>query len=287
MDGVRAALANSPTLEPMPITLRTFVDNAVRRRGPSTVDQLSEEAQSAGVTKARNPESAVRTALNQSDVAIPLADGRWTCMAWILDGAVLTHRVRASTAGRRDLWPRNDLFPFVPLIESGARLASGGTFGLAPMHRQRSPVLLGPDGWLPDVRPGALLAMAWRGGAFELSPAEVDPDAVADRVATLRDAFTYHRDANTLYQWRTPFASAVLAALLEVPGLLTVPLPQLGDVLGDLLRPPALPRRVPHLCCCRTADTMDGYYEAGGDLVDVIPPPGPEWDGAPVSPLVP
>jgi hypothetical protein len=263
----------------MPISLRSFVDDAIRTHGPSTVEEIAEFARAAGATRARNPASAVRTTLSQSSVAIPLPDGRWSCPAWVLDGVVLTHRARSSTAGRRDLWPRNDLFPFLPLMEAGVPVTSGGLVAFAALHRQRSPVLVGPHGWLPPVEAGGLLALAWRGGQLEVTPVEVDADDVASRVETLRDSFVYHRDANTLYRWQSPFASAVLATVLEVPGVLSTPLPPLGEILGDLLRPPELARRQP-VCCWHRA--TDRGHDDGSEFA---PSPSAAWDDPVVRPL--
>ena len=228
-------------------SLRAFLDGALQHRGPSTVDELAVAAVKSGITRARNPAVAVRAALGQSETAISLPDGRWTCVAGLLDGTVLTHRVSSDTGGRRDLWPRNDLFPLLPLLGRGLPLDGGGTVALADGHRNRSPVLLGPAGWLPVVPAGALLAVWWRAGSLDVTPVEVDPLEVADRVAALRDAFAYHREMLLFQQWRSPSTSAVLGALMEAPDLLQVPLPPLGEILADLLRGPEPARRE---CCC-------------------------------------
>jgi hypothetical protein len=242
-------------------SFRDFLDNVLRERGPCTVDELAEAARQVGVTRARNPLDAVRAALRQSETAIALPDGRWSCAACLLDDAVLTHRVRASTAGRRDLWPRNDLFPFAPLFDRALPLASGGVLARADHRPPQPTVLVGPSGWLPSVDAGALLALRWRGGALQVMPMEVDPDAVADRVTLLRELFIYHREAKTLRSWRSPFGGAVLGALLEVPGLLGTALPPLGEILADLLRAPAEPVRPPRrACCCCCAPDYEVPY---------------------------
>lgn len=261
-------------------TLRDFLNNTLRERGPSTVEELATAARAAGATRARNPQDVVRAALGHTGEAIVLPDGRWSCAAWILDGAVLTHRLRAPTTGRRDLWPRNDLFPFLPLLGRSVPLAKGGLLGFADGHSPRSPVLVGPPGWLPAAPAGALIAMRWRAGVLQVEPAEVAVDEVADRVATLRDCFAYHRDASTLYRWQSPFAAAVLGSLLEAPGLLDVALPPLGEILADMLRPPELARRLPRACCCAPRDEPSYYDDA-----DVVIPPDPLSDDPVVRPL--
>lgn len=265
----------------MPL-LRTFLEDTLLARGPSTVDELADAARAAGATRARHPLDVVRSALRQADLAIPLPDGRWSCAAWILDDVVLTHRVRAPTAGRRDLWPRNDLFPYLPMLGPGMSLASGGALTLAEGHRPNSPVLTGPPGWLPSVEAGALLALHWRDGALRVAPVDVEPDRVTDRVISLRDAFAYHRDANTLVRWQSPLTSAMLASLLEVPGLLGRALPPLGEILSDLLRAPD-PRQPRSRCCC----TPEFDPRPPQDDSEVVPPPDVPADHPVIRPLFP
>jgi hypothetical protein len=253
-------------------SLRTFLDDALQVRGPSSVEDLAAVASSGGVTRARNPAVAVRAALGQAETAIPLPDGRWTCAAWLLDGAVLTHRVRSSTDGRRDLWPRNDVLPLLPMLPRSLPLVDGGNVTVADGHRSRSLVLLGPLGWLPVVPAGTLLALRWRAGTLSVAPIEVDPSAVADQIAVLREAFTYHREVTPVRRWQSPLAAAALGALLEVPGLLATALPPLGEILGDLLRQPELPRFARYQCCCERrfdpTDLDDGELPAPDYPVD-------------------
>jgi hypothetical protein len=253
-------------------SLRTFLDDALQLRGPSTVEELAVLACAGGVTRAQNPAVAVRAALGQAETAIPLPDGRWTCAAWLLDGAVLTHRVRSPTDGRRDLWPRNDVFPLDPLLPRGLPLVDGGNVTVADSHRSRTLVLLGPPGWLPAVPAGTLLALRWHAGSLSVAPTEVDPSAVADQIAMLREAFGYHREMTPVRRWQSPPAAAVLGALLETPGLLTAALPPLGEILGDLLRQPELPRFARYHCCCERrfdpADLAEGDMPAPDYAVD-------------------
>lgn len=255
----------------MPRTLRDFVDQTVRELGVCTLAQVADAASKAGATRARNPHDVVRTALDHSEVAIPLPDGQWTCAARILDDTILTHRLRAAPRGRCDLWPRNDLFPFLPLIGHGVPLASGGTLRPAELSSGRTPVLVGPAGWLPEIAAGDLVGFRWRTGTIQVERVDLAPDHLSTRVADLRDAFAYHRDASTVYNWRTPLASALVSTLLESPGLLSSPVPPLGEILADLIRPAPLPRRLPCGCCCRRID-------------DSGPPDeyAPAWDDDPV-----
>jgi hypothetical protein len=258
----------------MPRTLRDFVDQTVRELGVCTLAQVADAASKAGATRARNPHDVVRAALGHSEVAIPLPDGRWTCAARILDDTILTHRLRAAPRGRCDLWPRDDLFPFLPLIGHGVPLASGGMLRPAELSRSRSPVLVGPEGWLPEVAAGDLVGFRWRAGTMQVEQIDTEPDDVSTRVADLRDAFTYHRDASTVYNWRTPLASALVSTLLEAPGLLNSPVPPLGEILSDLIRPAPLPRRLPGRCCCRRADEseLSDEYALAWDEDPVVRP---------------
>jgi len=138
----------------------------------------------------------------------------------------------------------------------------------AELSRGRTPVLVGPAGWLPEIGAGDLVGFRWRAGTMRVERVDVAPDHLSSRVADLRDAFAYHRDASTVYNWRTPLASALVSTLLESPGLLSSPVPPLGEILADLIRPAPLPRRLPGGCCCRRIDDFgppDEYARAWDD----------------------
>jgi hypothetical protein len=255
-------------------SLRSFLDDTLRQIGPSTVEDLATAARTAGATKARNPMDVVRSALRQSDLAIPLVDGRWTWPGQILDGAVLTHRVRTPTLGRLDLWPRDDLFPFLPIMDRDVPLASGGVLRLWRDRLARPVVLVGPSGWLPMVTAGALLAFRWKAGALHVTPTEVDPAAIARRVELLRETLAYHHEAKAVRHSLYPLPSAMVGALLEVPDLLAVPLPPLGEVLADVLAPPAEAVATVQRpqCCPRAYEVRDQPYYYDEPWQSTFPP---------------
>jgi hypothetical protein len=109
--------------------ITTFCTDLIVRSGPQPLDDLTEQVRAAGLTTARKPETTVKSALNRSDGFVLLPDGRYDAVARMLDGAVLTHRVRAATAatGQQTLFAGHELALFDELLSAGPLpLVSGG-----------------------------------------------------------------------------------------------------------------------------------------------------------------
>lgn len=113
------------------------------------------------------------------DAATPLVtrpDGRVEFLGDVLDGIVLTHRVRGSLRDRTDLWLGDGVQPFLAMAcLHPLPLTTGGEARLT--ETADHPVLLGPPGWLPPADSGDLIALCWRDG--QLAVRLVDPDELA------------------------------------------------------------------------------------------------------------
>ena len=166
-----------------------------------------------------------------------LEDGRLVPFLVLLEGAVLTHRVRAEEIESGVLDPVQDLAPFDYLAMDDVPLRGGGHVqsmhagqrgadGLAGLH--------GPSGWLDGLVSGDTIGLRYVDGelAWEPAPTHDDPEARAFLQATAwrcaRQAAAEHRDYPGV-----GITEVVLLALIERPGLFDRPLPPLSDLLEE------------------------------------------------------
>lgn len=85
------------------MTISAFCRDQLLTHGPLPLETLAERAAGAGTTTARDPASAVRSAIAHKEVL--LADGRWATPLWLLEGRILT----ACRLPFADTWPESDL----------------------------------------------------------------------------------------------------------------------------------------------------------------------------------
>ena len=114
----------------------------------------------------------VELIVDQSRQLIRHPSGAVTHVMDTLEGVMFTHRVRGALSGRTDLWLGLSVQPFTDLAMDGPLpLADGGE---AVLGADLQGVLVGPQGWLPDVPRHGLVGLTWREGTLEVSG--VDPD---------------------------------------------------------------------------------------------------------------
>ena len=70
------------------MTIASFCREQLLTHGPLSLDELTERAVAAGVTRAKNPHAAVAEALRYRERQ--LLDGRWVTPLWLLEGRCLT-----------------------------------------------------------------------------------------------------------------------------------------------------------------------------------------------------
>jgi len=91
-----------------------IAEAALARLGdaPATLDDLAADLARSGVTRARNPAAAVRTALRADPRVVALGDGRLASIAKALEGVVLTSLVSVNEHLRGAIDTDGDLAPF-------------------------------------------------------------------------------------------------------------------------------------------------------------------------------
>lgn len=169
---------------------------------------------------------------------VGLPDGRASHLVHVLDGQWFTQRVRASTAGRNDLWVTSAVAPLVTvLVEDALPLTSGGELAMAA-HLQQA--VVGPDGWLPAAPAGGLVGLRIVDGAVEAAAVpELPASLVRDQDA--RELLGRHYRNESWHvddepTTRLTLTRAVSASVLEVPDLFAEPRTPLDELLYDPLR---------------------------------------------------
>ncbi|MGC5011296.1 hypothetical protein ACLQ2R_11075 [Streptosporangium sp. DT93] len=154
------------------------------------------------------------------------------------EGTVLTHLVtRAELSG--------EVLPASDDLRLWARLADGDGVPLAGGGRVRTsmdtgePVLTGPGGWLAGVEPGQVVALRLRGGALELSVADLE-DVPAERAMRVVQEFGEQAlDALRAFAEGlepspgVPVDVVVLELLTKAPETFADPLPPLAPLLRN------------------------------------------------------
>jgi hypothetical protein len=161
----------------------------------------------------------------------------------VLEGNILTHRVRSSLAGRTELWLGPGLQPLlnvatyrpIPLADGSGEVTRAGT---------GHDVLVGPPGWLPEVERWGLVGLRVVDQALHVVPvAESELPSPADQLRVRRflgDLYTrrryWHGDDGSLAARPEELARTLNLALLEAPDLFASPYPPLDELLHDPLQ---------------------------------------------------
>jgi hypothetical protein len=212
----------------------------VREHGAQPLAWLVPRARRAR-RDARVDDAAVVRVIESSTCLVWLPDGRIDWLGRVLDGMVLTQRARAPLAERNDLWTGIALQPLIVLASYGALPLSGG--GEVSLAESGQDVLVGPEGWLPDVPRFGLVALTWKDG--ELSAHAVLHESTGQELPLLqqmreRVAAHYRRErwwsgADDLESRPGELVRALTLARLEDPDFLTEPLPPLDELLYNPL----------------------------------------------------
>jgi hypothetical protein len=211
---------------------------------------------------------------------VPRPDGRVSWLGEVLDGIVLTHRVRARVERRHQLWLSTSVVPLFEIAMCGPLpLETGGEVraGLTQVD-----TLVADHDWLPRLRPGDLLALQWLDGVLSVRAVTEEELAGEESREHARTLLLDHcpvEPPEAEDDVRARNASLLTHALgqarLEDPDLLTAPHPPLEELLAtpgerlDLARPdrhandPSAPQLAgggrPHLV------VLPGGAEGSGD----------------------
>ena len=213
----------------MPSSLTPAIEEHLRLHGPATADEIHRALVDQAVTTAKTS-TGVRNALSSCSLAFRMPDDRWDLTTRILTGVVLTVRARSRL---RDgiLWIHQDLEPFDGLLGTAAvPLLSGGSARLGGGGEIRT--LVGPEGWLPEITPGDLIALRWTGQALDVFALEQTTPIDEHAVALARTVLRRHADSlPSTYRSRPQLGGVFISALREVPDLFAQPLPPLSEIL--------------------------------------------------------
>lgn len=211
----------------------------VRTQPGATVSHLARRVRRE-THDARVSELEVEQHVDRSPVLVGRPDGGVVHLRHVIEGSVLTQRVRASTSGRTDLWTTLALAPFTMLALNGPLpLAGGGELRASAFGHS---ALVGPEGWLPEVQPWELVSLKLRDG--EIHTGAVGESDLGDLARHQRAreliARHYRRErwfsgTDDLESRPAEVVNAIALALLEDPALLAEPLPPLDELLHDAL----------------------------------------------------
>lgn len=240
--------------------LHTVLECAVRETGPHTVDWLVARARRER-RDARITEETVCESVASSTLLVERPDGTVDHLSRVLDGIVVAQRARADLVGRTDLWATLALQPILNLLAFGPLLTpDGGEVTRSPFGHE---VLVGPPGWLPDVRRFGLVGVRLEQG--RLSAERVDEDALPDlatqqRVRALL-AHHYRRErwwngTEDLDSRPAELVRALTLARLEDPDLLRTPYPPLDELLHDPLEQAQDEHHWRDFAACRQGETV-------------------------------
>jgi hypothetical protein len=166
-------------------------------------------------------------------LVLPMADGRLTHVLHVFDAMVLTQRMTAETAKRRDLWAGPSLQPLLDLVrEAPLALADGGRLELSQGYGN---VILGPPGWLPDAAPGELLAFRLDNGVVSAFNAGSDLTVDHADLRRARGILASHTsyDGPGDPRRHIDVTQTLAVARLEAPDLLSTPSLPLQELLYE------------------------------------------------------
>lgn len=213
----------------------------VRSHGPQPLSWLVARARRER-RDARIDEQALIDVIECSTILVALVDGRIGWLGEVLDGIVLTQRVRAPLAGRVDLWGGLSIQPLLNIAAYRSLPLAGG--GEVTRMESGADVLVGPKGWLPDVARFGLVALRWKDGALTVEAVdEADqqhsPEALQAMGVLVGSHYRRERwwgGDDALESRPAELVRAITLARMEDPGFLSVPYPPLDEVLYNPLQ---------------------------------------------------
>lgn len=211
------------------MTISSFCHDLLLTEGPLPLPTLARRAADAGVTRARDPEAAVRSAIAHAEVELP--DGCWHTPLHLLEGRILT----ASRLPLRGApWAEDhvdgveyDVAPLERALRCGpVPLSGGGELRRRGGYRSE---WIAPRGW-PDleVEGDELLGLRIRGGALHLERVPITA-ALQVEGERLAEAFDDPDSRSRWSYWASDDVAADLWPRLATdPALLARPAPPLS-----------------------------------------------------------
>lgn len=216
------------------IRLHDTLAELVREHGPRDHAWLARRARRV-LRDATLSEHAVVMATDLAQLVVVRPDGLVVHIGDVLDGIVLTQRIRGDLTDRTDLWLGAGAEVFLRMAEHRPLpLASGGA---ARASKSVEPVLLGPPGWLPRADRGDLVGLRWAGGFLEVGRIAIEDLAGPSEQGHVRTLMSERCEAESWFNGDDPddrarqVVQALAKARLEDRQLLSTPHPPLDELL--------------------------------------------------------
>ncbi len=217
-------------------TLHSVLERLTREHGASDLDWLTARARKER-RDARIDVDSVEAVVESSTLLAWRPNGTVDHLMHVLDGVVLTQRARAPLAGRTDLWCTVAMQPLLNITAfTSLPLADGS--GHVSRGASAQDVLVGPEGWLPDVPRYGVVGIRLRDGMLStVTVDEADFPDLEEQERT-RQLLAHHYRIERWYageddvQTRpAEMVRALLYARLEDPDLLSTPHLPLDELL--------------------------------------------------------
>ena len=216
--------------------LHSVLERLTREHGASDLEWLTARARKER-RDTRIDADAVASVVETSTMLACRPDGTIDHLMHVLDGTVLTQRARAPLAARTDLWCTVAMQPLLNITAfTSLPLADGsGHVTRAPSGQE---VLVGPEGWLPDVPRYGVVGIRLLDGM--LSPITVDEADFPDleEQERTRQLLAHHYRIERWYAGQDDLETrpgemvrALQYARLEDPELLSKPHLPLDELL--------------------------------------------------------
>lgn len=116
-------------------TIAETVFALIREQGPLTLDELVPQVVAAGRTQAKDPRSAVLSAISYDPDALEGPDGRWSSLTKQLDGAIFAVALTRWERQQGVVIARADLHLVERMLRTPRPLARGGVVSLRSFER--------------------------------------------------------------------------------------------------------------------------------------------------------
>ncbi|MGH8903585.1 MAG: SEC-C metal-binding domain-containing protein [Egibacteraceae bacterium] len=208
--------------------------------GPLALDELATALTAGGFELGADPVELLEDVLFDEEWTFDLPDGRIVDLERLLQGLTLTHRLGVGEAAGGFVAVEPDLSPLMALEFEELALAAGGAAWFSfpedhdPAVDHDHPLadeclLIGSPGWLGDAVDGDLLVFRLDDGCLHVGRVDgelADPTAASERLASAFDEVS--EDGEPIEG-----CDLIVAALVDVPELLSSPLPPLEQMYAD------------------------------------------------------
>jgi hypothetical protein len=243
--------------------LHDMLESCVRTNGAQGVGWLTAQARRVR-RDARIDEAAILDTVASSTLLVERPDGTVDHLLRVLDGIVLTQRVRADCADRTDLWASVALQPLLNILAfTAVPVGGGGELRRSPFGHE---AIVGPPGWLPAAAPHTLLGLRIEDGKVGVMLVDEADMPSLEQQQHVRELIACHYRRERWWAGQDDLESrpaelvrALAMARLEDPALLRSPYPPLDELLHDPLEQEVDRNHWRDFAACRQTETLSFY----------------------------